>query len=402
MLTVSGKAGRHGLGEGLILGAADGSTLRQRAFPGRRPLRHWATSRRSTRHGKAIRDLESGVRFGRGGTYSSAQRARWRRRPWPCGLQGSTWGGTIFKVLIVTSLMTFYIRITWPIYVRYEPKACLRGSKVKERVVTKPHPRARADLGQVYAQLMKDILKHRVLVASSDHPALEHTVSSPFELVPKMLPNRTLSTEARLVHDQRQVNGGTHKDLHPPAGQPTHEQVARRILWLKARYPGVPVVMAKKDVAGAFRLLWVDPRDTELFAGDVPWKPDLFGPGDALGRAEFDSNLTVIYLVSSFGFSGSPGEWTVWGRATEEVHRGLKPSESRRDGEVHFCGKILIDDMVLVEPAAILSRPFPTISPRYRVLHRRPHRGDHHPRHLGPPLTGHAPTVPGRPRTQKG
>ena len=220
----------------------------------------------------------------------------------------------------------------------------------RERVATKPHPRARADLGQVYAQLMKDILKHRVLVASSEHPALEHTVSSPFELVPKMLPNRTLSTEARLVHDQRQVNGGTHKDLHPPAGQPTHEQVVRRILWLKARYPGVPVVMAKKDVAGAFRLLWVDPRDTELFAGDVPRKPDLIGPSDASGRTGLDSNLTVIYLVSSFGFSGSPGEWTVWGRATEEVHRGLKPLESRRDGEVHFCGKILVDDMVLVEP----------------------------------------------------
>ena len=109
----------------------------------------------------------------------------------------------------------------------------------RERVVTRPHPRARADLGQVYVQLMKDITKHRVLVVSTDHPNLGHTVSSPFELVPKMLPNRTLSTEARLVHDQRQVNEGTHKELHPPAAQPTHEQVARRVLWLKTRYPGV-------------------------------------------------------------------------------------------------------------------------------------------------------------------
>ena len=78
------------------------------------------------------------------------------------------------------------------------------------------------------------------------------------------------------------------------------------------------MVMAKKDVAGAFRLLRVDPRDTELFAGDVPWRPDLIGSGEASGRAGVVSNLTVIYL-----------EWTVWGRVTEEVHRGLKPSESR-------------------------------------------------------------------------
>ena len=220
----------------------------------------------------------------------------------------------------------------------------------RERVTTRPHPRARADMGQVYVQLMKDIAKHRVLVASANHPALKHTVSSPFELVPKMLPNRSLSTEARLVHDQRQVNGGTHKDLHPPAAQPTHEQIARRILWLKARYPGVKVVLAKKDVAGAFRLLWVDPRDAELFAGDVPWKPELMGTGGEAPDLQDLGNLTVIYLVSSFGFSGSPGEWTAWGRATEEVHRNLRPVESRRDGELHFCGKILVDDMVLVEP----------------------------------------------------
>ena len=220
----------------------------------------------------------------------------------------------------------------------------------RERVTTRPHPRARADMGQVYAQLMKDIAKHRVLVASASHAALKHTVSSPFELVPKMLPTRSLSTEARLVHDQRQVNGGTHKDLHPPASQPTHEQIARRILWLKARYPGVKVVLAKKDVAGAFRLLWVDPRDVELFAGDVPWKPELMGPGGAEAGLDGLGDLTVIYLVSSFGFSGSPGEWTAWGRATEEVHRSLRPVESRRDGELHFCGKILVDDMVLVEP----------------------------------------------------
>ena len=220
----------------------------------------------------------------------------------------------------------------------------------RERVATRPHPRARADLGQVYVQLMKDIMKHRVLVVSADHGNLGHTVSSPFELVPKMLPNRTLSTEARLVHDQRQVNEGTHKDLHPPAAQPTHGQIARRVLWWKTKYPGVKVVLAKKDVAGAFRLLWVDPRDVELFAGDVPWNPECMGPRGDAGEVEGGSGLTLIYLVSSFGFSGSPGEWTAWGRATEEVHRNLRPQHGRRDGGAHFCGKILVDDMVLVEP----------------------------------------------------
>ena len=200
---------------------------------------------------------------------------------------------------------------------------------------------------------MKDVKKHRVLLVIDTHKGLAHTVSSPFEAVPKMLPNRSLSTEMRLVHDQRRVNQGTAKTLHPPAAQPLHEQVVRRILWLKTRYPGVEVLLAKKDVAGAFRLLWVDPRDVELFGGDLPWHPETMGPidNDKLESLKPEAGLTVLYLVSSFGFSGSPGEWAAWGRATEELHRGHCPQDARRDGEVHFCGKILVDDMVLIEPA---------------------------------------------------
>ena len=220
----------------------------------------------------------------------------------------------------------------------------------RSRVKTKPHPRARANMSQVYQQLMKDVAKHRVLVVNHLHVGLKHTISSPFEAVPKMLPNRTLSHEVRLVHDQRLVNTGTDKELHPPAVQPFHQQVIRRILWLKARYPGVKVVMAKKDVAGAFRLLWVDPRDVELFGGDVPWQPEEMGSGTAAQRPGDPTGMTMLYLVSSFGFSGSPGEWTVWGRATEELHRVHKPEQTRRDGMVNFDGKILVDDMVLIEP----------------------------------------------------
>ena len=221
----------------------------------------------------------------------------------------------------------------------------------RERIQTTPHPRAKNNLSQVYRQLMKDVALHRVLVTDAAHPGLKHTVSSPFEAVPKMLPNRTLSTDVRVVHDQRRINAGTHKGLHPPAVQPMHQQIVRRILWLKTRYPGVDVVLAKKDVAGAFRLLWVDPKDVEIFGGEVPWMPCQMGSCQHEQKQPTDpKNVTMLYLVSSFGFSGSPGEWNVWGRATEEVHRAHRPQEARRDGAVHFDGKILVDDMVLVEP----------------------------------------------------
>ena len=69
------------------------------------------------------------------------------------------------------------------------------------------------------------------------------------------------------------------------------------------------------------------------------------GDGQASGE-----EMTVIYLVSSFGFSGSPGEWTVWGKATELFLRAHRPSCPCRDLLWKFDSRILVDDNVLVEP----------------------------------------------------
>ena len=222
----------------------------------------------------------------------------------------------------------------------------------EERQEGNLHPNAKRHLGQVYKQIWKDVRKHRVLVVQKSNPNLEGVVSSPFEAVDKMNPDRSISADKRVVHDQRRVNVGTDKTWHPPALQPTHEQIARRVLWHKARFPGVRVVIAKKDVSGAFRLLWVAPQDAPLFAGDLPWNEAEMdqADGEQEQSEEKGSDMTVIYLVSSFGFSGSPGEWTVWGRATEEYHRAHRPGDSRRDGSAGFDCKILVDDAILVEP----------------------------------------------------
>ena len=123
----------------------------------------------------------------------------------------------------------------------------------RKRVTAGLHPKAKQSVDQVYKQIWKDVKKNRVLVVAQDNPALRGTVSSPFEAVDKMMPDRSISAEKRIVHDQRGVNQFTDKVWHPPALQPTHDQIARRILWMQTRYPGVPVLLAKKDIAGAFR-----------------------------------------------------------------------------------------------------------------------------------------------------
>lgn len=187
-------------------------------------------------------------------------------------------------------------------------------------------------------------------MADGNLEELAGTVSSPFETVDKQMPDRTISTEKRLVHDQRTVNCGTSKFWHPPALQPTHSQIAQWVLWMKCRCPGLPILLAKKDIAGAFRLLWLRPDDVGLFAGDLPWQPERAFEEPYGGETPCGGDITVLYLVSSFGFSGSPGEWSMWGRATEELHRAHRPLDARRDMSTGFDAKVLVDDCILVEP----------------------------------------------------
>lgn len=223
----------------------------------------------------------------------------------------------------------------------------------RDRVKAKLHSNARRNVDQVFKQVAKDAKKHRVLEVDGELPELKDVVPSPFEEVDKMLPDRTISADKRIVHDQRTVNQATSKYWHPPALQPLHSQVARRIIWAKHRAPGLPVLMAKKDIAGAFSLLWVSPADVALFAGDLPWQPGkAFGDQEATVENPSEGDLTVIYLVSSFGFSGSPGENGACGEEqrrsiTELMHR---PRDRRRDMSDGFDAKVLVDDCILIEP----------------------------------------------------
>jgi hypothetical protein len=70
-------------------------------------------------------------------------------------------------------------------------------------------------------------------------------------------------------------------------------------LWWTLRLPGVPILLAKKDVVGAFKWVWIDADDVPLFGADIP--------GDGFGLP--GRRITAIYLCLTFGFTGSPGQW---------------------------------------------------------------------------------------------
>ena len=86
----------------------------------------------------------------------------------------------------------------------------------RKRCQAKIHPNGRRNLAQVYRQIWKDVCKLRVLVVPSALEEMGPVISSPFDAVDKMLPDRSIAPDKRIVHDQRVINCGTDKEWHPP------------------------------------------------------------------------------------------------------------------------------------------------------------------------------------------
>ena len=68
-------------------------------------------------------------------------------------------------------------------------------------------------------------------------------------------------------------------------------------------------------------------------------------------EAGIQEGLTLVSLVLTFGFLGSPGAWTPWGDSTCEYHCAHRPEKPEVDGPFRYRSHILMDDLVLVEPA---------------------------------------------------
>ena len=121
-------------------------------------------------------------------------------------------------------------------------------------------------------------------------------VSVPLGWVPKTHPDRTVSTdEGRIVHDPKTPNAGAVKELFFPATMPKHSDLARLILWWAVRLPGIKIFLAKKDVADAFKWLWILAESCHLFACDFK-SPEGAHP----------ENLICLWLTLNFGWRGGP------------------------------------------------------------------------------------------------
>eukprot|EP00972_Heterocapsa_arctica_P027079 3982993-Heterocapsa_arctica.AAC.1 len=146
-----------------------------------------------------------------------------------------------------------------------------------------------------------------------------------------MNPDRTTSGEGRFITDMRQPNKGCLKEDHPPALQPRHREVAREILWWQARCPRIPVLLAKRDVKAAFKLIWLRVEDVGLMCIELV--------GNWLGD---HPDVAAIFMSMNFGWNGAPGEWMVWGWGVKLYAEAHKPPDPHFNDTVGFHTFVLM------------------------------------------------------------
>jgi hypothetical protein len=196
-------------------------------------------------------------------------------------------------------------------------------------------------LDQILAGTWKDARKGRMLyLTSKSEPLLNGVVSVPLGFVPKSFPDRTVSTtEGREVVHPKKSNADVLKEHFFPALMPRHKEPARLILWWIQRFPGIPLLIAKKDIADAFKWLWVLAESAGLFSTNFPDSKTGIG-----------ANLILMWLVLNFGWRGGPGCFVQFGTLLKLMHANFKPDRPSWHDVVPFKSMIWMDDLVVLEP----------------------------------------------------
>ncbi|EGZ22135.1 hypothetical protein PHYSODRAFT_329991 [Phytophthora sojae] len=146
--------------------------------------------------------------------------------------------------------------------------------------------------------------------------------------------------EARLIHDLshpkgRSTNAASDRSQLPTILYVHVRAIARRIEYLRKRYPNRRIMMVKGDVKSAFRQIMLAAEIVRWFCGKIP-----------------EDNAAVIDTALPFGWTGSPGHYGVFEGAIShrlglESPGSLDPRSS--DKETFFAYE-WVDDHICVEP----------------------------------------------------
>ena len=137
--------------------------------------------------------------------------------------------------------------------------------------------------------------------------------------------------KTRYISDPRvAVNERVGSENHHTCVIPRQQNVARSVLYCKRRYPGIPVLISKRDVESAFKL----------------------APIAVCGLAYMGcrfAHFVGIYLALFFGWRPPPANWGVISTLVMQYIAAHRPARCRRDGPDGFIAFHYFDDGAFVE-----------------------------------------------------
>ena len=207
-----------------------------------------------------------------------------------------------------------------------------------ENQVPRPRglPRKGADSSEteiILGKLRRDIVKNRMFICSTATIDTSCPIqATPTTTVEKKNADRTISLERRAIADVRQVNMGFGTRQYYIVKVPSTTDVARTLIALVRKRPGIQIVMAKRGISSAFRLLSAHPKLAQFTAAGIPGR-DVGLPNDVLLFTQLchsvgmDPHRISLLLGAQFRL---PMDLTV---CSDRIGGGLSPSQSLLDAD---------------------------------------------------------------------
>ena len=162
--------------------------------------------------------------------------------------------------------------------------------------------------------------------------------ATPSTLVLKRNPDRSRSTEKRDIADLRRINLYFDTADVYPVEIPTVEELARRIIALKRKFPQTNVLLAKRDIKSALRLIRLRPQLSRVMVTEFS--------GHHFG---LEDDILMFYGVLPFGWGSSPGHFCRFIDAIARLHQLHGPSNPLWNMPCAFRSKMYIGDGLFVE-----------------------------------------------------
>ena len=254
---------------------------------------------------------------------SHAYLARWRATREPTTM---TPGGLkVFQGLVEEELLDYAMDMaTFGV----KPK----GNYPPVRTRQQAYASANDDPTATASELWSDLVNGRLfLISDNSEQATGDLMESKLTFVTQPDITNPGCAKTRYISDPRvAVNERVFGENHPACIVTRHQHVARRLMLCKRRYPGIPVLLSKRDVKSAFKLI-------PIAVFGLPYMGCRF------------SSFICIYLALFFGWRPSPANWGVVATLLMQYIASHRPKGEKRDGPEGLLAFQYVDDGAFID-----------------------------------------------------